>query len=175
MNDTIIERGCAWAGCKNRVTGKGKYCPSCSAIARAKMKDLFAKSAAEKEEREAKHKALYDKGVAAGLAAMAACNPTPMVVQRHASPLDDSSPVVQEWFVPQGPCGFAWVTIFPANSSFAIWLKKNTGAGKAYHGGMQIWVEGGGQSVQLKMAYAHAMAKVFQEAGIKAYAGDRLD
>jgi len=171
---STITKKCAWEGCQNGA-GKGKYCPSCAKVAREKMKAIFAKSAEERENREATWKALYDKAHAAGMAALEAARPMPMVVQERQSPLDDASPVKKEWFVEGGVCGFAWVTIQPANCSFAIWLRKNTQASRGYYGGMQLWVHEGGQSMQRKEAYASAFAKVCAEAGIKAYMGSRMD
>ncbi len=47
-------------------------------------------------------KALYDRAAAAGSAALAAKVPTPMVVAEHESPLDDSSPIKQQWYVAGG-------------------------------------------------------------------------
>ncbi len=67
------------------------------------------------------------------------------------------------------------MTIFPATCSFVRWCRKNSIGHKAYRGGWEIAVHEGGQSIELKSAYAHAFAKVLQEAGLKAYAGSRLD
>jgi len=112
----------------------------------------------------------------------------PMVVSQHASPLDDSSPVQKSWFVPDGPCGFAWIKIKPGNSPFANWLKKQTKdkgrrqfteillpEGPAYSGGVDVWVSGFDQSVQKKETYAAAFAGVLHAAGIYAYSQSRLD
>jgi alpha-beta hydrolase superfamily lysophospholipase len=72
-------------------------------------------------------------------------------------------------------CGFAWVTLRPANSSFAIWAKKNRDWKPAYGGGMQLWVSAYNQSMKRKEAYATAFANVLYASGIKAYAGSRMD
>lgn len=119
--------------------------------------------------------ALYDKAHAAGMAAGESNTPTPMVVAQHANPLDDKSPVEKAYFVSEGACGFAWITVHPGNCSFAVWLRKQGLARKAYHGGMEIWVHQFNQSISRKEAYADAFAKVLTEAGIKAYSGSRLD
>jgi len=118
---------------------------------------------------------LYTEAHDAGMIAGAKALPTPMTVQQHASPFNDNSPVVKEWHVPEGACGFAWVTIRPGTCSFAKWLKKNDLASVAYGGGMQVWVHQFNQSVERKEAYAHAFAEVLRLHGIKAYAGSRLD
>jgi hypothetical protein len=92
-----------------------------------------------------------------------------------------------------GACGFAWVNIRPGNGRFAKWACAQTEAewgrpnlklaGKAYHGGVEIWIGGQipqsvdhyGQSVDIKYAYAGAYAKVLRDHGIYAHAGSRLD
>lgn len=120
--------------------------------------------------------ALFAKAQEAGLAAAAKHTPTPMVVSQHANPLNDASPVKQAWLVPSGVCGFAWVQIRPANSSFANWMKKNTNARPdSYLGGIAMSVREYGQSMELKEKYAEAFAAVLKEAGISAYANSRMD
>jgi hypothetical protein len=121
------------------------------------------------------HAALFDKAHAAGMAAVQAAQVVPMVVQQHANPADDNSPVVKQWFVEGGSCGFAWVKVRPANCSFALWLKKHKGARTGYTGGMEYSVHEFGQSIQRKESYARAFARVLSEAGIKAYAQSRDD
>lgn len=124
----------------------------------------------------------------AGVAAMEATRPTPMVVYEADGLTDQPKPGGQSWYVPEGPCGFAWVTIRPATTGFARWLKRyrfhaerpvleaeGGHWGKAYYGGYQFWVWRGGQSYELKLAYANAYAEVLREAGIDAYPGGRLD
>jgi hypothetical protein len=119
---------------------------------------------------------LWDRAYAAGIAAAEATNPTPMVVSQHANPLDDSSPVTRQYFVPQGACGFAWIIIRPGNSKFANWIKKNhLGRPDSYYGGVNIWIGEHSQSHAKKYAHACAMAKVFNDAGIKATPYERLD
>jgi hypothetical protein len=77
----------------------------------------------------------------------------------------------------QGLCGFAWINIKPATSSFAKWLKASGLARTdSYYGGLSIWVSLFGQCVEKKEAYANAFASVLNENGIpRAYAGSRLD
>lgn len=74
-----------------------------------------------------------------------------------------------------GGCGFAWININPGNSSFARYLTKNKIARKAYEGGINVWVREGGQSIEAKMAYAAAYARVVNQAGITAYPQSRMD
>jgi hypothetical protein len=111
-----------------------------------------------------------------GITEMMKCNPTPMVVESHVNPLDDSSPVVHQEVVEGGACGFAWINIKPGNSSFARYLKKEGIARTdTYYGGVTIWVGEGGQSMARKEAYARGYARVLQENGIRAYVGSRMD
>jgi hypothetical protein len=118
---------------------------------------------------------LYARAHAAGMAAGEAARPTPMVVTEHRNPLDDSSPVIRTYApVMSGVCGFAWVTVRPATSSFARYLKAR-GHRRGYEGGIQIWVGEFGQSMERKEAYARAFAAVLREAGITAYAASRMD
>lgn len=126
---------------------------------------------------------LHQKAHAAGLAAVEQCRPTPMVVQQHANQLDDNSPVVKQWHVPDGPCGFAWVSIKPCRGPFVTFCKKNgIGSRSDYHKAWHItpWDTKAGrtaqsQSIELKSAYCGAYAQVLREAGINAWMESRLD
>lgn len=119
---------------------------------------------------------LLNKAYAEGRKAGLECSPATMIVGEAKGPLskeiDYSKPV---HIVDDGACGFAWVKIRPATTPFARWLKKNGYARPAYNGGLDIWISDFNQSVDRKYAMACAMAKVFQEAGITAYADSRLD
>jgi hypothetical protein len=130
---------------------------------------LREKIAFEKTERESRYQKfsdLVEKAITEGLRAGRDCRPIPMYVVDQGVPIDR---------IDDGACGFAWVTVKPANSSFAIWAKKNKLMRSAYGGGVQYWVSEFGQSVDRKAAFAGAFAKVLREAGINAVAGDRLD
>ena len=80
---------------------------------------------------------------------------------------------------PEGNCGFAWVTIKPANSKFANWLKKQVSDQYRIHrgcyGGLELWPAGCSQSHERKRAWAEAVATRLRAADIRAHAGDRLD
>ena len=75
-------------------------------------------------------------------------------------------------------CGFAWVKIRPATSSFARALKKE-GVVKhvSYSGGYDIWNPSGyhGQSMDFKEAGAMAYANVLRGYGIRAIPMSRAD
>jgi hypothetical protein len=119
--------------------------------------------------------AIFAKAYAAGLAAGNAVTPIPMLVQEHANPLNDASPVKKSWVVPDGVCGFAWVVIKPATTAFAKWLKATGKASAAYGGGLQVWVGEFNQSLTKKEAFAGAFARVLTDAGFKAYSQSRMD
>ena len=102
--------------------------------------------------------------------------PTPMVVEQHANPLNDASPVVRAWHVPDGVCGFGWVTVTPGTSRFAKWLVKTGHARKAYGGGVSIWSKAQTQSLTRNEAWAGAVATVLRsELGVEARADSRID
>lgn len=127
---------------------------------------------------EQQFKAAWDAAVAAGNAAAAAKVPQPMYVVERADPLNDNSPVVKAYApVMDGVCGFAWVSIRPANKPFARWLKKQGLAKPAYGGGLQYWVSAFNQSMEKKEAFAYAMAdslgKAFPE--MRFYGASRMD
>jgi len=178
---------CAWEGCNAPTSGKSKYCKEHKALARQAWVAMIAEGEEDRKALHADFEALVRKAMRAGTEALQAAMPTPMVVSQHANPLNDNSPVVQEWYVGEGMCGFAWIKVGPATTRFSHWLVKNgqrlgLSVGNAYYGGLQISVRGGGQSVERKEAYAHAFAKVL-EAGLKSldpktihiYTQSRLD
>jgi hypothetical protein len=83
---------------------------------------------------------IYHAAQAKGTLAATRLTPRPMIVQQHANPLDDDSPVVAHWDVSQGVCGFAWVVVSPGTSAFAKWLVKHDYAKPHYYGGVSIWI-----------------------------------
>ena len=171
---------CKVKGCTKPTVGKSAYCKVHRDIAREKW---LANIEGQKQARASKYQKfnrIWSEAVKVAERAMQKCTPTPMIVAQHANPLDDNSEVTKSYYVPQGLCGFAWVNVSPGNSSFANWLKKQGHARKSYRGGVDIWIRVGGQSFELKEAYAYAMAEIFhanaKELGIRsAYANSRLD
>jgi len=81
------------------------------------------------------------------------------------------------YIVPDGPCGFAYVNIKPANSNVAKAMIEILGARKSdYYGGVLLSVHEFNQSVTRKGAYARAFAKVLLKSGVKkVYSWSRLD
>lgn len=120
---------------------------------------------------------VYRRALKAGIDAGKAALPTPMNVGHAMSltsnEIDYSRPT---YYVSEGACGFAWVTIYPGNHPFANWLKKHGWARPKYGGGVDIWISDHNQSVERKEAHARAMVEVFRSYGLeKVYAGSRLD
>ena len=121
-------------------------------------------------------KTLFDQAYSAGMQAMKAATPKPIVVGHATSVFSDEIDYSRPTYVvPSGLCGFAWVNIRPGNSKFARWLVKEGLGRKSYSGGVDFWVREGDQSVELKEAFAQAFAEELQSNGIKAYAESRLD
>ena len=116
---------------------------------------------------------LYTQARAAGLAAAQAAQVTPMIIQQHKNMLDDNSPVVKQYFVSDGVCGFASVIV--RNIKFANQLKKLGIGRKNYGTGWNISVQDFNQSLQRKESYAYAFAKVLRDAGIDATVDSRMD
>ena len=119
---------------------------------------------------------------AAGMAAGRGVTPPTMVVEARSDPFDRASELLERWVVPEGPCGFGWVTVRPANCRLAkrMALMFTGGMGgsarhDSYGGGMMLWVWEFGQSATRKDCYARAFAKVLTDAGFRADAGSRLD
>lgn len=132
------------------------------------LKDKIRAEKKFRTDRYAAFARLYEIAQAAGQAAGQDHRPEPMVVKDMQTGY--VYPPVMD-----GVCGFAWVTVRPANSSFALWAKKERGWSKAYGGGMQLWVSAFGQSYERKMAYARGFAKILNQAGLDAIPGGRLD
>jgi hypothetical protein len=120
-------------------------------------------------------KAIYHEAHYKGNAAVQMTTVTPMVVQQRENPLNDDSRLVREYFVSDGVCGFASVTVKPANSKFAKYLVANGLGRKGYGGGVSMSIRDFNQSLQRKEAYAYAFASVLNEHGIKAYVESRMD
>ena len=115
----------------------------------------------------------------AGMEAGEECQPTPVVFYPSGT-----DPRVTGERIDEGLCGFAWVSLRPATSSFARWSRVNKesiggtiglGVHKGYPTGLDFWVRHFDQSHARKTAYARAFAKVLRDHGFNAYPGDRLD
>ena len=127
-----------------------------------------------KQRREAGFVELIARALRAGEAAYQDCIPTPITFYPAGT-----NPAVTGNIEMDGLCGFAWVRLKPANSPFANWLRKQENkrfrTHRGYPTGLEMWPAGVSQSWERKKAWASAVAKVLSDAGLKAYAGDRLD
>lgn len=123
---------------------------------------------------EQEARALHQRAHAAGRAAGEAAVPTPMVWGRPSTPFGTDVAEVKGIHM-EGPCGFAWVHLPKATSSFARRMIAAGLARKAYGGGANIWVRGHEQSMERKEAHAQAYAAVLREAGITCYVESRMD
>jgi hypothetical protein len=140
------------------------------------LREKIAFEKKERQDRYARFQEVYDRACKNGHAAGRGAETSTMIVSEADFFTSKGLPGGKSWVVPEGPCGFAWVNIYPATSSFARWLAKNGHASKAYGGGMQIWISDHGQSMQRKEAHARAMAEVLtRDLGVTAYAGSRMD
>jgi len=134
-----------------------------------KYATLREKISAEKNERAARYaqfRELFDRAWSDG--ARAAANVVPPAMHVYQG---DVLVAVEK----EGPCGFAWVRVRGAGTSFARWLVKQGLARKAYGGGLDVWVSDYGQSMARKEAHASAMAETLRAGGIDCYSDHRLD
>ena len=94
----------------------------------------------------------------------------------------EMDPTKPSYVLDDYPCGFAWVSVKPANKGNtrlgkderraleAVGFRKNY-----YEKSYQLWISNFNQSMQKKEAYADAYAKVLRGHGIRAYSGSRMD
>ena len=142
----------------------------------ATLRDKIRAEKIAREARYAAFEALLARAREAAHAAGSAATPKPMGVVEPSDPMDLASPIRRAWHVREGACGFAWVSVHPANSSFARWAIKHGYADRAaYDGGIKFHIREFNQSVDRKYAAALAMETVLREAGLEAYAQSRLD
>ena len=127
--------------------------------------------------------AICEKASQAGYAAVETARVVPMVVGQETSlfsgVIDETKPT---YFVEDGVCGFAWVSVKPENKGNTRLGKQERRALEAvgfrkndYEKSYQLWISNFNQSMQKKEAYADAYAKVLRGHGIRAYSGSRMD
>lgn len=150
---SAVKRKCAIEDCWHTASGKSKYCDYHKRIAREKWLQMIAEkshkpreSAAatpakqpvkqtkrDKQTKSAKFERIWQMCCESAELAAAKCKPTPMVVQQHFDPLDDSSPVIKQWVVNGGVCGFAVVKL-PLTHPFTKYLIQMNRAYKNTYG-----------------------------------------
>lgn len=156
---------CATDGCEAATAGRSKYCARHRAAAREAWKARIQADKVEREGRGERFRIICEAAHQAGLQAGREVNVAPMVVRDGRTG--------QTYNVPEGMCGFAWITV-DGNTSFGRWAAKN-GWSKGYPRGRQYWVSEFGQSYARKDAYARAFVETLGRHNIRATAGSRLD
>lgn len=130
----------------------------------ATLKEKIAAGKAERTHRNAHFANVWKGAQAVGYMAGCDAQPTPMIVGEATSILskeiDYSKPT---YYVPDGPCGFAWVIVKPGNCAFANWLRKNDIGHKRYYGGWEVSIREHGQSIERKERHAAAMAEYLRK------------
>ena len=165
--------------CDQPTAGKSKYCITHRAEARAAFKEMLNTKAEQATARYAEYQEWVTACSELANAAYINAQPAPMAVYETAGLSDAPKPGGKSWYVSEGVCGFAYVTIHPATSSFARWLSKNKIGYNAYTGGWQIpmhfFVGQIGQSLERAEAAAHAVANFLCQQGIDTHASSRMD
>lgn len=165
--------------CTQNTVGKSKYCATHRDEARVAFKAMIADKETAKLERDAEHRALLEQARAAAQAAYAECQPQPMLVYETLGLSDAPKPNGKAWMVSEGVCGFAWVKITPATSSFARWLSKHKLGHKSYYGGwdipVSVLVPSCGQSYDRAQQAARAAVRILREHNINCRMESRLD
>lgn len=125
---------------------------------------------------DAQMEQILQEAIQAGRKAAKDAQVVPMIVGEAiglSNQIDPSKPVE---YVADGVCGFAWVTVKPANSRFAKFLVSKGLARKSFsEPGVYMWISDYNQSMQRKEAYAHAFAGVLVDYDINAYSQSRMD
>lgn len=152
--------------CEKSTVGNSKYCAAHKKIAFEKWMQMITTEQAEKVERERMYDVIYQSAINKAQSAGENQIPMPMIVEQRANMSDDESPVVKSWFVAEGLCGFAWITVNPGNCQFANWLKKRGEKCSDYYKGVMLYVHGFNQSYERKRTYARVLADEL-ESGLK--------
>ena len=176
---------CAWEGCQQEAKTDKKYCPACSKVAFSKFKDMLEANKVAKAQRETDFQRILDAAIQAGNAAHETAKTIPMVVEQRANILNDRSPVVEQYVVEGGVCGFGWVSIAPCNSQFANWLKEKGYTIDGYAKCINLRPRLGSQSMARQEAWAYACSKFLNDnittlqgtgkTELKIYARSRID
>jgi hypothetical protein len=165
--------------CDQPTVGKSKYCSTHRAEARANFKAMCADSKLERDERNQKFETLMKELAGIAETAYMAAQPAPMVVFETAGLSNTPKPNGNSWYVSEGVCGFAWVVIKPATSSFAKWLARKDIGYKAYDGGwvlpMHYFIVNMSQSLERAEAASYAVAQELRKHNINCFATSRMD
>lgn len=165
--------------CDQPTVGKSKYCSTHRAEARAAFKAIIEDKKQATEERNEQFKKLIADLATVAETAYLACEPQPMMVYEAQGLSDAPKPNGRSWYVSEGVCGFGWVRITPATSSFAKWLAKNGIGYKAYDGGwilpVNYFMASMSQSLERAEAAARAITTELRKHNISCRAESRMD
>lgn len=165
--------------CDQATVGTSKYCATHRAEARAAWKARIEIDTAERAARELRHQEIITEAAHVAGLAYDNCQPQAMLVYETVGLSDMPKEDGKAWLVAEGVCGFAWIVVTPATSSFARWCSKNKIGYKAYQGGWTIsandLVPNAGQSYERKLAAMNAAAAVLRGHGISCRVQSRLD
>lgn len=165
--------------CDQPTSGKSKYCAAHKAEARARFNAMCEIERLERASRQDQYQQWIYAMSALAEAAYLATTPQAMVVYETAGLTDIPKKNGNSWYVSEGVCGFAWIVIKPATSSFAKWLIKNKIGYKNYYGGwvipMSYLIPNMTQSMERAESAARCCAKFLRDQNINAYAESRMD
>ena len=165
--------------CDQPTTGSSKYCTTHRAEARAAWKARIEIDQVERAARELRHQEIITEAAHAAQLAYDNCEPAAMLVYETVGLSDMPKENGKAWIVAEGVCGFAWLVVTPATSSFARWLAKKDIGYKHYKGGWTIHandlVPNANQSYERKLAAMTAAAAVLRTHDIACYVDSRLD
>lgn len=117
------------------------------------LRERIAFESAQRKARYAQFASDFDLAMLAGRKAAEEAVPETMHIVGN-----DADGNLRHYSVSEGACGFAYITVRPASSSFGRWLVKEGHARKAYGGGLTISISDYNQSMTRKAAHAKAAA-----------------
>ncbi len=176
---------CIMTGCRkptSQYSRKG-YCTLHAKEAKTAWIAMIAAKSAKTQpvaQKQTNYAAILQEALQAGQVAFDAAKCVPMVVQQHKTMFDDDSPVVKQWIVPGGECGFASVHIRPATGSFARWLRETKQGRTSDYGGMYLRASPQArgpeiQSYTRQCAWASAICTVLDKYGVPCQVESRVD
>ena len=124
------------------------------------LREKIAFETAQRKARYSKFASDFDMAMLVGRKAAEAAEPETMHIVGA-----DADGVTRHYSVSEGVCGYAYITVRPANSSFGRWLVKEGHARKAWGGGLTINISDYNQSMTRKAAHAKAAADFLTEQG----------
>lgn len=120
------------------------------------------------------HEALFARAIAAGEQAAVAVVPSPILVRDDPGWTGRPGPVID--ILIHGDCGSSYVVIRDGRGAFAKWLVRSGRGHRHYRGrGVTVYAPERSQSLARAQAFSRAMARVFNEAGLRTGVEDLID